>query len=327
MSIIYHGDKKRNNRFWVYPKDKQIENSQWDTFDLDKYCQNYKYCHTFINQGVHEYECLGCKQETDGILIAILAKDKSACLPFYLQCIYNQDYDKKKLHLYIRTNDNNDNTSEILLDFIGKYGKEYGSIYYDDSSLSPKIKKMAHRDWNPHRFEILGQIRQDSIEYAKKYGWHYFVADCDNFVTPNTLNAMVANKKYKVLGPMLPTQTGYSNFHYIVDNDGYYAHHDNYMKLLHKQMVGVHPVEVIHCTYFINKDTLKDISYNDGSRRHEYVVFSDVLRKKNIKQYLINDNFYGMLTWHLDENELKKDLQDYWKWALPCFKISDDYFQ
>ena len=48
--------------------------------------------------------------------------------------------------------------------------------------------------------------------------------------------------------------------------------------------------------------------------------------KKNIKQYLINDNFYGMLTWHLDENELKKDLQDYWKWALPCFKISDDYF-
>ena len=29
---------------------------------------------------------------------------------------------------------------EILLEFIGKYGKEYGSIYYDDSSLSPKLK-------------------------------------------------------------------------------------------------------------------------------------------------------------------------------------------
>ena len=57
-----------------------------------------------------------------------------------------------------------------------------------------------------------------------------------------------------------------------------------------------------------------------------YQIFGDVLRKKNIKQYLINDAFYGMLTWHLDENELKKDLQDYWKWALPSFKISDDYF-
>ena len=35
------------------------------------------------------------------------------------------------------------------------------------------------------------------IDYAKKYGWHYFVADCDNFVTPNTLNAMIKNQKYK----------------------------------------------------------------------------------------------------------------------------------
>ena len=85
---------------------------------------------------------------------------------------------------------------------------------------------------------------------------------------------MIKHKKYKVLGPMLPTKTGYSNFHYSVDNNGYYANHKNYMKLLHKQMKGIYPVEVIHCTYFINKDTLKDISYNDGSRRHEYVVFS-----------------------------------------------------
>ena len=327
MSIIYHGDKKRNNRFWVYPKDRALVNKQWDTHDLDNYCKNYKYCHTFIDHNIKEYECLGCKQESDEILIAILAKDKSACLPFYLQCIYNQDYDKKKLHLYIRTNDNNDNSAEILMEFIGKHGKEYGSVYYDDSSVSPKLKEMGHREWVPHRFEILGQIRQDSVDYAKKYGWHYFVADCDNFVTPNTLNAMIKYKEYKVFGPMLPTKTGYSNFHYSVDNNGYYANHENYMKLLHKQMKGIYPVEVIHCTYFINNDTLKDINYNDGSKRHEYVVFSDVLRKKNIKQYLLNENFYGMLTWHLDENELKKDLQDYWKWALPSFKISDDYFQ
>ena len=78
---------------------------------------------------------------------------------------------------------------------------------------------------------------------------------------------------------------------------------------------------------FINNDTLKDISYDDGTGRHEYVVFSDVLRKKNIKQYLLNDNFYGILTWHLKEDELKKDLQGYWSWALSAFKIADDYFK
>ena len=77
----------------------------------------------------------------------------------------------------------------------------------------------------------------------------------------------------------------------------------------------------------IFNDMLKDISYTDETTRHEYVVFSDVLRKKNIKQYLLNDNFYGMLTWHLKEDELKKDLQGYWAWALPTFKISDNYFK
>ena len=325
MSIFYHGDSRRNNHFWVYPKESNVSAS-WDTNDLHSYCNNHKYCHTFVDNNVAEYQCLGHK-ENSHILIAILAKDKAPCLPFYLQCIYNQDYDKKDIHLYIRTNDNNDNTAEILLEFIGKYGKEFGSIYYDDSSLSPALKDMSHRDWNAHRFYILGQIRQDSVDYAAKYGWHYFVADCDNFITPNTLKAMIKNKNYKVIGPMLPTKTGYSNFHYSVDKDGYYAHNDAYMKLLHKKIVGATSVDVIHCTYFINNDTLKDISYNDESKRHEYVIFSDVLRKKNIKQYLLNDGFYGILTWHTNKEVLDKDLQNYWKWALPSFKIPDDYFK
>ena len=51
--------------------------------------------------------------EKETIVVAILAKDKAHCLPFYLQCIYNQTFPKKKTHLYIRTNDNNDNTQPL----------------------------------------------------------------------------------------------------------------------------------------------------------------------------------------------------------------------
>ena len=69
--------------------------------------------------------------------------------------------------------------------------------------------------------------------------------------------------------------------------------------------------------------TLKDIKYIDGTGRHEYVIFSDVLRKKNIKQYLLNDNFYGMLTWHGVEKDLKKDLKEYWNWTHTAFKNND----
>ncbi len=326
MSIVYCGDAKRGNRFWVYPKHMNLVNKEWDTYDSSTFCKNCKYLHTFTNIGVSEYQCLGHK-ENDEILIAILAKDKEPCLPFYLNCIYKQDYDKKKLHLYIRTNDNNDKTRDLLLEFIGKYGKEYASVYYDDTNINPKLKEMGHREWTGIRFNILGKIRQNSIDYAIENNLHYFVADCDNFVTPNTLKTMMKHKDKKVIGPMLPTKTGYSNYHYVVDNEGYFKGHENYKKVLHREISGAIPVEVIHCTYFINNDTLKDISYNDGTGRHEYVIFSDVLRKKNITQYLLNDKFYGMLEWYTQVEGVNEDLQGYWKWALPEFDIPDDFFK
>jgi len=60
QSIIFHGDKKRSNRFWLYPKNRILQNS-WDTHNLNNYCHNYRYCHT-SDTGVEEYECLGCKK-------------------------------------------------------------------------------------------------------------------------------------------------------------------------------------------------------------------------------------------------------------------------
>ena len=92
MDLVFHGDKNRDNHFWVYPDTMPLgENCpSWDTNDLDSYCTNYKYLHTFLDSGIKEYQCLGCCPK-DEILIAILVKDKAACLPFYLQCIY-QNY-------------------------------------------------------------------------------------------------------------------------------------------------------------------------------------------------------------------------------------------
>ena len=42
MSIKYHGDSRRGNKFWVYPKDKSIVNEKWDTHILNDFCCNFK---------------------------------------------------------------------------------------------------------------------------------------------------------------------------------------------------------------------------------------------------------------------------------------------
>ena len=94
------------------------------------------------------------------IVIAILAKDKEYCLDFYLNCILNQTYDKKKIHLYIRTNDNKDNTQDILDNFIKTYSKEYASVYYDNSSITEKLKKYDEHEWNSERFKIFLSLKE-----------------------------------------------------------------------------------------------------------------------------------------------------------------------
>jgi len=246
----------------------------------------------------------------DAIVIAILAKDKELSLPFYLQCIYNQTYNKKKIHLYIRTNDNKDNTTTILKDFIEKYGNEYASIYFNDANISEQLKQYSNHEWNVFRFNILGKIRQDSIDYARDLKAHYFVADCDNFIIPTTIEHLY---KYQdgVISPMLRTgihdknckKIYYSNYHYDVDINGYYKDHENYYKILYNEITGLIRVSCIHCTYFIPNKFLSFIKYDDNSKRYEYVIFSDVLRLQNIPQYIDNTHKYGYLTFAENKDE------------------------
>ncbi len=239
------------------------------------------------------------------IVFAILAKDKGHCLPLYLKCLYNQNYPKKNIHLYIKTNDNTDNTVEVLDKFVEDHGEEYGSVYYDKNNISEELKNYSSHHWNTFRFKILGDIRQKSIDHAIKLGAHYFVVDCDNYIVPDTLLKMHELKDIGVIAPMLDSATTYSNYHYDIDSNGYLKYHESYYKIRNREITGIFPVKVCHCTYFISNKFLNKVSYDDNTYRYEYVIFSDVLRKNNIDQYIDNRNFYGFLDFNTNEIDFK----------------------
>jgi hypothetical protein len=242
------------------------------------------------------------------IVIAILAKNKEIFLPLYLSCLYHQTYDKKQMHLYIRTNDNTDGTADLLQKFIAKYGTEYASIYYNDDSISESLKKYKEHEWNAERFTILGKIRQESIEYAKKLQADYFVVDCDNFIQPQTLEKMYKLRELGIVAPMLKTNYNYSNYHSAVDANGYYMSDPDYFNIRYRHKKGVYAVKVVHCVYFINECHLMDICYDDHSNRYEYVIFSDTLRKKQIEQYVDNREDYGVISFSTSAEDLAKYL-------------------
>jgi hypothetical protein len=279
------------------------------------------YVSTTLANKAYVYEERVCENTTGNILIAILAKDKEFCLPIYLDCLYKQTYPRSKIHLYIRTNDNKDNTTDILKQFIKDHGTEYASVFFDESSISQSLKEFGHHEWNSQRTKILGKIRQDSIDYAKKLNAHYFVADCDNFIVPNTIAELSKNSENGVIAPMLNSNRGgdvaYSNYHYDIDKNGYLKKHELYTKVLYRNIKGLIEVPVVHCSYFINVKFLNDIVYDDESHRYEYVIFSHFLRKKNIPQLLDNRIFYGIIEFSESSEQLKGQLETVWKSYYP----------
>jgi hypothetical protein len=184
-------------------------------------------------------------------------------LDLYFKSLYNQDYPKNKIHLYIRTNDNKDQTEQKLLTFIEKYSGEYASVYYNSESVSESLKKYSSHEWNTERFKVIAKLRQESIDYCIQKGLHYFISDCDNFISPNTISELFKLRTLGVIAPMLkirkPDNTiniynneNYSNYHYSVDNNGYYSSNPFYFNIIKHEIRGIFEVKVVHCTYFIH---------------------------------------------------------------------------
>lgn len=237
--------------------------------------------------------------EHDLVTIAILAKDKAHVLPLYLELLERQTYPAARINLYIRTNNNNDNTQEILEAWLERVGERYHEVHFDASDVEEPVQDFAPHEWNYLRLRVMGRVRQESIEWAKSRNSHYFVPDCDNFIISDTLESLLSTH-LPVVGPLLTVAESplsfYSNFHHTVDEFGYFLDSDLYMNYLYQTAKGLVQVDVIHCTYLMRHEILDHVQYEDGSGRHEYVIVSDGLRKAGIPQYLDNRKKYGVLT-------------------------------
>lgn len=232
------------------------------------------------------------------ILLAILAKDKAHTLPTFLQCIDHQDYDKKMITVYIRTNNNKDATKEILREWVDKIGSNYKKVIFDDTDLE-KVPVTNPHDWTPERWQILANIRNESLQKTLENGCDfYFVADCDIFLAPSTLKTLVKHDK-PIIAPMLRTvnnlEDPYSNYFGDIDANGYYKNHPIYMPILQRQIIGTFLVPLVHVAYMIKSEYIKDLSYIDGTREWEFIIFSRNARKKGISQYICNEEDFGTM--------------------------------
>jgi glycosyltransferase involved in cell wall biosynthesis len=235
---------------------------------------------------------------TPKVMLAILAKQKERMLPLYLECIEALDYPKSSMMLYVRTNNNTDGTERILREWVGRVGHLYAAVEFDAEDVGERVQQFGAHEWNATRFRVLGRIRNISLRRALENKCDfYFVVDVDNFVRPCTLRELLA-LNLPIVSPLLRSlEPGkfYSNYHAEVDADGYYRNCDQYQWILNRWIRGVIEVPVVHTTYLIRADAIADLSYEDETSRHEYVVFSDSARRSGVVQYLDNRQVYGYI--------------------------------
>jgi len=257
---------------------------------------------SFVSWASEEQEPVEC------VTIAILAKDKAHTLPLYLSCLENQTWPANKTYLYIRTNNNNDGTAQILRNWVARVGVRYAKIYFDDTDVEEQVQQFGQHEWNCTRFKVLGKIRQDSITWAKENNSHYFVADCDNFICSDTIESMIKTN-VPIVAPFLRCYVNayYSNYHDTLDANGYYMASSFYYDILDQRVKGIIELPLVHCTYFIRNEVLGTVCYDDESARYEYVIFSHSARKQNIAQYLDNRKVYGYVSFAENTEEFEKE--------------------
>ena len=255
---------------------------------------------------------------------AVLAKQAEKTLPLYLKCLLNQDYDKKSIVLYIRTNDSTDKTESILEKFISEHGDKYCSVIYDNSSVDSRLREFENHDWNAFRFQILGGIRNRSLKLAEENGCDfYFVCDVDNFIVSNTLSNLVS-LNLEIVAPMLVNAKSkeardsgigggdlYSNFHCDYDEEGAYLHDSRYDRLITREDLGIHRVRLIHCTYLVRIDVIPKIDYLLNPHNYEYRNFTISAEQNGVPQYLDNRIPYGSLSLIDDPSESEILIQDF----------------
>ena len=232
------------------------------------------------------------------VLLAILAKQAEAALPLYLQCIEALDYPKSAITIYIRTNNNTDDTAALLRRWAARVSHLYAFIEFDASDVAEPVQEFGVHEWNPQRFAVLGKLRNSCLQKTLDHRCDFmFVADVDNFVRPGTLRNLVA-ANLPIVAPFLRSiEAGsfYANFFSETTEAGYFAESDQYHWALQRQVRGLIEMPVVHCTYLVRADVIPELTYIDGTDRYEFVIFSDSARRASIAQYLDNRQVYGYI--------------------------------
>ncbi|XP_059411045.1 procollagen galactosyltransferase 1 [Carassius carassius] len=190
------------------------------------------------------------------VMLALVCRNSAHSLPHVLGAIDRLSYPKDRMAVWVATDHNSDNTTEILREwlinvqnfyhYVEWRPQEEPSVYEDESG--PK-------HWTNLRYEHVMKLRQAALDTAREMWADYFLmVDCDNLLTNRDVLWKLMRENKTIVAPMLESRAAYSNFWCGMTSQGYYKRTPAYMPIRRQERKGCFAVPMVHSTFLMIVD-------------------------------------------------------------------------
>ncbi|OXA37182.1 Glycosyltransferase 25 family member [Folsomia candida] len=278
------------------------------------------------------------------ILIACLVRNKAHTLPYFLTTLENLDYPQDRIAIWIKSDHNEDNTTQILRTW-GQEVQDWGlyhsvSIEIIDGPPFRQSDQETAFTWSSKRFQLIMRLKEEAVKVAKKIWADYiFFIDADVFLVNNqTLKNLVAKQK-DLVAPMLLSGGMYSNF-WGGMKDYYYVRSDNYKDILDSKITGCFDVPLIHSAVLMNirKKNLPNYHPVSDEPEDDIIRFAVSAKAKGFTMEVCNDMEYGYVLSPMEDESsfnadnirlqnLRVEIAVYWPDGLPVSDLLKQFVQ
>lgn len=267
----------------------------------------------FTSFALHTVEVFSENFKKPTVLIGILVRNKAHTLPYFLSFLENLEYPKNRITLWIRSDNNIDNSIEILKAWLEKEKRKYHAVdflFYEESKGFDDEKGVA--DWSPKRFSHVIKLKEEAINHARKMWADFvFILDADAFLTnPRTLDHLVS-KNLTIVAPLLKSDGMYSNFWAGMTPEYYYIRTERYKPILKGEESGCLEVPMVHSAVLIDlrKDASDLLTFSSENFENfdgpidDIITFALVANRSGIPMHVCNDQKYGFIMVPLENRD------------------------
>ncbi|XP_055353599.1 LOW QUALITY PROTEIN: procollagen galactosyltransferase 1-like [Paramacrobiotus metropolitanus] len=230
------------------------------------------------------------------VFVALVVRNAEHVLPYVLGGLERQNYPQNRMTIWIRTDCNMDQTSELLKKWQQGTNGVYAAVDLEvlPCSLPHEKYPFAMDDTRARHVEML---RDTAMATSRQLAYDFvmFLDSSSFLVDPSSITDLVDSGR-DIIGPFLPSLNKHGNFWCNTSTEGRYIRSEDCTEIFEFQKLGIFDVGLVHGVLMINlkNPDLLDLRFgSEKSDMRQYQQFLLNMIRRNVTANIINKRQYG----------------------------------